>query len=151
MQPSVPFMLMLQLYLYSGQTQCQLERLSFQFSSLRWPMGEVLNQGMVFVKDQRELSAGYGVQGALWETWYTSVQALAFFWCPWNAIPTTQPLLVACNLPAAACMIQWRTQCKAAWYLAFLRHVTFFLMLSRGIYLRTALPITFWSLAPSFF
>lgn len=32
--------------------------------------------------------------------------ALAFSGCPWNAFPTTQPLLAARDLPAAARMIQ---------------------------------------------
>lgn len=44
MQPSPPFILVMQLYSYSGPTQCQLEKLSFQFGSLPWPTGEGLNQ-----------------------------------------------------------------------------------------------------------
>lgn len=42
---------------------------------------------------------------------------------PWNAFPTSQPLLVACNLPAAAGVIQRRTQCGAARRSAFRRHI----------------------------
>lgn len=88
MQPPPPFMLMLQLYSYLGQTPCWLEGLSFWFSNLQRPLGESLKQYTAFVKEQREVSAGCGVRGALWETRHSSIQTLAWvFFVPGMQFP----------------------------------------------------------------
>lgn len=41
--------------------------------------------------------------------------ALPFSGCPWNALPTTQPLLAAPDLPAAARVIQPSANLCGVW------------------------------------
>lgn len=89
-------------------------------------MGESLKQGVVFVKV-------CGVQGAPWQSsgcFWVSLECIshhtASSGCPWPPSSSTHD----------------SAQCKSVWYLAFLSHITFFLLLSRGICLRAALQIT---------
>lgn len=87
---------------------------------------------------------GYGVQGAPWETQSTSS---GLFWVSLECI-SHHTASSGCSWPPSSSTHD-SAQCRSVWYLPFLRHITFFLMLSRGICLCAALQITFRSLAPS--
>lgn len=148
----------LQLYSYSGQTH--LKRLLFvclffifclaaPTAHKRW--SESVFGEMVFLKEQRELSAGCGVQCVLGRPAAPAFRPWPFFGVPGMQFPTTQPLWVAYNLPAAAPQLSRGPGAKLRGIWDFLSHVTFFLVVSRGIHLGAALQITFWSLAASFF